>query len=418
MGPALTWPIAAWMSVFGINMLSARLLMVLLSMLVALILWRLAKFLGNADKGLVAIGILGLNIQFLTYGAEVLAEVPMMGMILLGLFCFLKWQEKANLIFAGLGLASFLVAVAVKEYAILPLSLTFLLWWILALVQKEKAKGLFLLGFIWACGLVALMLGLHGGFEGLNAYLEARSSYGSEFLAFNWLLSLKFMLLKPLFWLGTAALVLKWRVKRRREELPMLAMQFSWLFFFMLSAGYDRFGFLLLFIPAIYLADFAPYLWKAAGRIPQSAFWKRSALILIGLLIFSQQTLPIFGKRMIFPSTVNAYEREIAEQLSKYWTPKTVWIYDQQLVPFLNEGIYWRLIESVPSAADNCEEIGIDVVGGWTTPILLAAGPYAFTEYDKCIAWNNYRIVYEGSGKGENQWKIFVLDTNREPSTK
>ena len=78
MGPVLTWPVAAWMAALGKKMWVARMLMVLLTMGVGLIFWRMAKLLGNADKGLIAVGILGLNIQFLTYGAEVLGEVPMM----------------------------------------------------------------------------------------------------------------------------------------------------------------------------------------------------------------------------------------------------------------------------------------------------------------------------------------------------
>ena len=409
MGPALTWPIAAWMAVFGVGMLKARLFMVLLALGVGWILWRLTKLLGNADKGLVAVGIIGLNIQFLTYGAEVLAEVPMMGMIMLGLLFLLRWQQEEKPIFAGLGLLAFLIAVAIKEYAILPLSLALLLWWLFALIGKRKAKGIFFLGLSFAVAQCLLMVVLHGGYQGFVSYLAARSSYGSEFLAFNWILSLKFLILKPLFWLGTAAIFLKWRIKRRSEELPMLAMQLAWLIFFLLSAGYDRFGFLLLFIPAIYLADFAPYLWKEAGRNPKSGKLKRVVLIMLGLVIFSQQTFPILGRRMVFPSTVNAYEKDIAKQLSSIQCTDPIDIYDQQLVPFLDEGIPWRLIEKVPSAGENCGGQNLDGAEKTHQPLVIAAGPYAFTEYDKCIVWSKYRVIYTGAGKGENQWKILVL---------
>ena len=116
---------------------------------------------------------------------------------------------------------------------------------------------------------------LHGGPNGLIEYYLGRQSYTSEFFALELGISLKFLLLKPLFWLGTAGMVLKWRVKRRPEEALTLSVQAAWLVFYLFSAGYDRFGFLLLFLPAIYVAEFVPYIWKSLGRITHWA-WLRA----------------------------------------------------------------------------------------------------------------------------------------------
>ena len=323
----------------------------------------------------------------------------------------MKWQADGKLWQAGLGILAWLLAVGIKEYAILPLSLALFLWWIFGLLAKKgKAWNLFLLGLVWAFALFIWMLALHKGLSGYLDYLQMRQSYGSEFLAFEWANSLKFLALKPLFWLGTAAILLKLKIKRRKEELLMLALQLGWLVFFLLSAGYDRFGFLLLFIPAIYLAEFAPYLWKEAGRMPKWKILKHTGLILLGLVIFSQQTFPKFAQRMLQPETINAAEKEMASQL-KLLPKGKVMLFDQQLVPFLDTSVDWELVAFVPSFAIDLDNLDFSMPQMPNAYDMLVAGPYAFTEYDKWIEWGAIKPIY--NGKMAEKWIIFGRKTAR-----
>ena len=397
MGPVLSLPISIWLRLFGADMFTARILMLILSLGFAFVFFRLAKFLGDEIKALIAVGIISLNIQFLTYGAEVLGEVPMMAAIFLGVLCLLKWQSSGKWFFAFAGLVAFLVAVSIKEYALLPISLSILFWWILAI--HRKGKHIFILGLAWALLAACLFLILHGGFRGTMAYLEARKSYGSEFLAFNFPLSLKFLAFKPLFWLGTIALILKWRVKQRPADFVLLSVHLAWLIFFMLSDGYDRFGMLLLFIPAIYLADFGPYLWKEAGRRKSQRIWKRAALLLIAIAVFAQKTPLIFANRIANPEMINFEERAIAEEIAQY-PDKVIFVFDQQIIPFFHKTTKWQAVSFVPSNSAACTDFSF-----LEKCELLVAGPYAFTEYDNCIPWQHFQSIFEVEGVG-GKWQI------------
>ncbi len=403
MGPFLTYPIGTLMGLFGSTMLNARILMVLLSLVAIWGFFRLARGLTSELKALIAVAIMALNIQFLTYGAEVLGEVPMMGLILAGLGCFLRWDRGEGLKWAAWGIVLWCMAVGIKEYAILPTGLSLGILFLIRLLSKKDAARVVVLTGTYTLALILTLMLLHDGLRGLVTHLQARESYGSEFLAFNLGISLKFLLLKPLFWLGTGAMVLKWRVKQRPEEALTLSVQAAWLIFFLLSAGYDRFGFLLLFLPAIYVAEFVPYLWKEAGRKREWAIPKRIALIMIGLLIFSQQTFWVFGNRILHPERINAAEKQVAKWLSVHDAHffSTV---DQQLIPFLEEGMRYYPTRYVPSMV---HDPSLPQFFTYMEPgLYFAAGPYAFTEYQQRIDWGAMTAV-DSVIVGEERWVLY-----------
>jgi hypothetical protein len=403
MGPVQAYPMGWWLRFCGETMLAGRMLMVLLSLGAAFVFYRFARALTTAGKALIAVGIMGVNIQFLTYGAEVLGEVPMMGLVIGGMSFLLRWERGKATWNAGLGLLLWCLAVGIKEYAILPTGLSLGIWFLMRLISKNKPLQALTLTGVYAAMLALTLLLLHGGGRGLQAYVVARQSYGSEFLAFNFGISLKFLLLKPLFWLGTGSIVLKWRVKRRGADAMALSVQLAWLVFFLLSAGYDRFGFLLLFLPAIYVAEFAPYLWREAGRKRNWAWARRLALVIVGLAIFSQQTYWVFGKRIAHPETVNATELEAVAIAVQSKIPK-IFTVEQQMAVFLDRvGIPWRLVSIVPSAA-----LGQKLLPEFklARDEAMLAGPYAFTEYEDCFDWSKLQVG-DSIVMGGQRWYYF-----------
>jgi Dolichyl-phosphate-mannose-protein mannosyltransferase len=401
MGPVQAYPLGWWMRCLGESMLSGRLFMILLSLGTAFALFRLGKALTSSAKALIAVGLLAVNIQFITYGAEVLGEVPMMGLILGGLGFLLRWERGGASWNAGVGLIFWCLAVGIKEYAMLPTGLSLVIWLLIRLISREKPLKIFALGIAYALALVLTLALIHG--VHVLAYLQARQSYGSEFLAFNLGLSLKFLLFKPLFWLGMGAMVLKWRVKQRGADALILSVQAAWLVFFLLSAGYDRFGFLLLFLPAIYVAEFVPYLWQEAARKREWAWPKRIGLIVIGLVVFAQQTYWVFGKRMLQPELVNGAERAAAAWVEGYYG-QAIFTMDQQLIPFLSEGQAWGLTGYVPSQKDDFALPRYFFhLPAHTT---FAAGPYAFTEYQNRIDWAAMQAIDSVEVAGE-KWVFY-----------
>lgn len=404
MGPVLAYPLAGWMALLGESMLVARLGMVFLTLLATVAFFWVGRQLMRPQKAIVAVGLMALNIQFLTYGAEVLGELPMMGLVFAGIGCFLAWDKKGGWQWAALGIVCWCLAVGVKEYAILPLGLSLVIWWLMREVAKDRPVPVLKLGFAFVLVLV-LMLGIiYGGPQKMMDHYIGRQSYSAEFFAVDLDISLKYLLLKPLFWLGTAAMVLKWRVKRRPEEALTLSVQAAWLVFFLLSAGYDRFGFLLLFLPAIYVAEFVPYVWKSLGRITHWAWLRRTMLVIVALVVFAQQTWWVFGKRIAAPELVNAIEWKATWRL-EHAKGNVVVTAEQQVALFLEQiGQRWRLVSLVPSQGRACDypHEDFDLQRGE----LFLAGPYAFTEYPKCIHWDKLSVV-DSVSAGEEQWVIY-----------
>jgi hypothetical protein len=455
MGPVQAHPLGVWLKITGDSMRNARIFAILLALLTTIALFALARSLTKPPqtsspsplasnplslasnplplaKPLTAILLIALNIQFLTYGAQALGEVPMMGFILTGILCFIQWDKiphwstPAKWLWAIAGITAWCLAIGIKEYALFPLAWSLLIWWVLRIVTKSSpsplprpdpsgasslsysasASNIFLLGLLMIIALALTLFLLHAGPQQTIQYFRDRSSYGSEFLALNLAISLKYLALKPLFWLGTAAMVLKYRIKRRKEELLTLSVQSAFLIFYLLSAGYDRFGFLLLFLPAIYLAEFAPYLWKEAGRNPHRAILRRTVLILLTFLVFSQQTWLFFGKRIANPGTVNAIEKAALTKIDALNPkPQTVVTAEQQMALFLPK-IHqnYRLVSIVPSMGEEIEKPIPDFFIG--NDDILLAGPYAFTEFYNAIDWTTLEPLDSLKMNGE-KWVIY-----------
>jgi hypothetical protein len=404
MGPVLAYPLAGWMALLGEKMLVARFGMVLLTLLAVWALVWVGRMLTRPQKAIVAVGLLALNIQFLTYGAETLGELPMMGIVLAGVGCFLAWDRNGRWMWAGLGILTWCLAIGIKEYAILPLGLSLVFWWLMREIARDRPVAILKLGIFFFLALTLTLTLLHGGLNGLIEHYMGRQSYTSEFFAVDLGTSLKFLLLKPLFWLGTAAMVLKWRVKKRAEEGFTLSVQAAWLVFYLLSAGYDRFGFLLFFLPAIYVAEFIPYLWKSLGRITHWAWLRRTMLVFAGLIVFGQQTWWVFGKRIVQPETVNAIEWKATWRL-EHAKAKVILTAEQQMAIFLEEfHLKWRLPSIVPSQGRDCNGFHPDFELAHGE--LFLAGPYAFTEYEKCVDWGNLTVV-DSVTAGEEKWVIY-----------
>lgn len=405
MGPVQAYPLGAWLRLVGDTMLAGRIFMVLVSLGAAFALYRLGRALTTSTKASIAVALMALNIQFLTYGAEVLGEMPMMGLVLAGISCFLRWDRGHGWWWAVLGIVAWCLAVGIKEYAMLPLAMSLVVWLALKGFSKDRPLAVLYLGVGFGIGLgltVAWLAIPHGG---LVAHLLDRQSYRSEFLALDLGTSLKYLLFKPLFWLGTGAMVLKWRVQRRPAEALTLSVQAAWLVFFLLSAGYDRFGFLLLFLPAVYVAEFVPYLWQEAGRQPRWAWLRRATLVVVAWVVFSQQTYWVFGQRILHPDLVNAVERAATARLRERPAGRVVTV-EQQMALFLDAvGQRWRLYSRVPSQGRGCDHpdpelrLALDEV--------LLAGPYAFTEYDKCIDWTHLEAI-DSVQVGAERWVFYA----------
>ncbi|MEM6273321.1 MAG: glycosyltransferase family 39 protein [Bacteroidota bacterium] len=389
LGPALSYPLGSWGQLFGTEMLSLRLFMVLFSLVALWTYFQLVRLRVADHKAFWALVLVVGNVQLLTYGAEVLGEVPMLGWLFLGLAFWLRHLESEQLRFAlGAGVALGM-ALLTKAYLAAPLVLT-LGGWSLILLLRGAFRQMFatlLLGAVAGGLLLGWQAAESGSLLAVGDWLGQRSSYRSEFLAFDGGETLRFLLFKPVIVLGTVALVVKVRIKREPADLLLLIWHGSHLLFFLASAGYDRFGFQLLFVPAIYLGEFAAAGWKRVGGFRRGRRVAQAGFLLLVLLLASQQSLYLLGRRTLGPPP-NAEEKAVVAEVLRRDVAR-VFTYDQQIVPFLPEAVRFRLPVVVPSNAAKCPDLNLRN-GEW-----LIAGPYARTEYPSCVAWETLEKMGE-----------------------
>lgn len=408
LGPAVQVPASIWMKIFGTSMATARAFILPFSLLLLGIFLALARELTGKKKALWAGLLIAGNIQLLTYGSQFLGEVPMLFWLFLGLWFQVRWlkggEGQANH-FLG-ALVGFLTALACKESILMPLGAGMLLFMVTSLFRRDWAKAVgvafqgILLGLAWVALIYSRVL------EGKDFwdFWELRSGYGKEFFALEFTESLRFLLFKPLIWLGMAALLLKMQVRRDPRDWFLGLVFLAQLIFFLLSRGYDRFGFQLIFIPAIYLSEFVVFAVDWIQKKKNMRLLWQVGGIIVFLVVFTQQSFPLLAQRLLDPASVNAGEKCLGEELNRLGI-LDVFTYDEQIVTFLPSGANYRLEPMVHVNADLCKPLELRL-GEY-----LVAGEYARTEFPNCVNWPQLEQV--GScGEGAQRYEIFGIKGN------
>lgn len=406
LGPTLNYPLAVVYRLTGGGMLPLRLAMAAFSLLSLLAFWTLGKaVLDKEAKMLWAAALVIGNVQFVSYGAQVLGEVPMLGWLFLGMWALARWLQGGHITWAIGGILAWFMAILTKEYIAIPVALAMLGFWGALLLRRDR-RWLAWMGL--GIGIGALLLGYHlqraGGLAEVRRWFDERQSYGSEFLAFDLLECGRLLLYKPLVLLGTAAMVLRVAVRARLLDVFLLCFQVAWLLFFLSSAGYDRFGFQLIFLPALYLSEFILTLWE---RWTLRRWWRIALFAVVFAGLFSQRTLPQLAERLLDTQPVNAAERAAADLLKGHGL-RAIFTYDQQLALFLPDSLHLRLSATVPSNAAHAPRLEL-APGEY-----FLAGPYAFTEFQYAVDWTALEQMGE-CGEGMSRYVLYRKWPDRKP---
>lgn len=381
LGAPLNIYYASWLKVFGGEMGSARLATIIFSLIGFWALFNLVRRSFSIEKAFWTALLLIGNIQLLSYGSQVLGEMPMMAGVLCGLNFILRWRQSGKWQWWLLAIPALLWAVFCKAYIALPIGFGLGMWILISLFKRDgKAMATLGLAMLWGLGVIAAMVVEQGGWSEFQVFLQNRGSYANEFFTFDFVEALRFLIFKPLFSLGSLALLIRIYFQRRDDDILLACFQLSLLVFFLCSAGYDRFGFLLLFIPAIYLSEFCLSLWNR---------WKgkRALQVVFGIvfaILFVQQTPLILARD--WPGRM-ANEKAWLEK----WVEaepgglNSVFTYDQHYALLCQK--LFRLPVVVPSNKQNCEPLVL------RAGEFLVAGPYAFTEYQNCIPWDTLEEI-------------------------
>lgn len=372
-GPAANYPTAGLMQLLGPYMWVARLSAGLFAGAALLGLWHLGRHhFRHTHTGIWAVLLLGLNVQFATYGSQYLGEPFLLGWLLLGISSMALWLKRPALHWLLLAMLGCNGAILSKEYVALPLGLSLLTVLAVLLWHRDpRARG-----WLWLCatlplGAVLYYLLRFDSLETLQAYWSLKRNYSEEFWVFQWRTALGFVALKPVIWLGMLALAVRVYVRRRLLDGWLLALQ-GWLMLgYVASAAFDRFGLLLMPIPALYLAEWFAAIWARGVQQPYARYPVATALgLLASLAVLAMQRTPL----MLWHHWQQRQAPTVPCLAQSLQPHHAYFTYDLQLVPHLMDRP-WRLPTYPPSS--------------WThePPLhlrpneLLLAGDYAHTEY-------------------------------------
>ncbi len=320
-GPALILPVALAYRLFGVSLVTGRLVAALYLMFTFGALFLCVRRLWDRNTGLLAVVLALAATDVLYWGRSVLGDIPALGLFLFGIWILLHGLEEGRVWFLLGGGLFFGLAFDAKEFygiAFLPP---------LALFLKEywgQRRRLLLGVLAYGVGValplaayLALKLVILGSLtQAVHHFLEQKALLRHEFftpltIGRIYLESVAYLLGHPLFWLGSLGFFWLWR----RQGLTPGQRLWLWNFFiwsllYLTAVFWHRFA-----LPALFLAT-GPAAWTlirvAKGLLASvaPAACRRAAAALLAvfaLLTFSHSGLDTLGA--IASAHTNAPER-------------------------------------------------------------------------------------------------------------
>ena len=270
-GPTVMLPIAGMFKVFGIGLLQARIVVALYMVAAVYVFYKLVKDLSNGKLAFAAVALLvsSRSILFVTYGRQILGEVPGLFFLVLGLLLwFANW---GNNNWKRLTLIGFLFGLAMitKYQYLLFLAPTLILAWFLDIFYYKTTshKNFLIPGIVAAVSFAlwqAITLQFMGPATALENLVLLRAS--AEGAAFNFdpaQIARNFgaLLARSVYlWALFPAVIYGFFVSRPRTSegqkwgVLYLLMTLNLAWFVIASIGWIRYAFLGLAVAGIFIA--------------------------------------------------------------------------------------------------------------------------------------------------------------------
>lgn len=271
-GPTVMLPIAAMFKLLGIGLLQARIVVGLYMIAAVYVFYKLVKDLSNKPLALVATILLvsSRSVLFLTYGRQILGEVPGFFFLMFGLMLwFTNWGNNGWIRLTIIGLLFGLAMITKYQYLLFIAPALILSWFLNFFYYKTASHKNFLIPGLIAAGSFAFWQGITLQFMGPATALEnltlLRAS--AEGAAFSFNPAQISQNLSELFsrsvYLGALlpALFYGLFVSLRRDQegqkwsVLFLLMSLNLVWFVIASIGWIRYAFLGLAIAAIFIAQ-------------------------------------------------------------------------------------------------------------------------------------------------------------------
>lgn len=360
---------------------------------------------GPGRAGWAMLVVVG-SLQFVTFGAQYVGEVPLLFYLLLGLLAQSFALQAGRIRWGPVVLAALAwnAAILTKEYALVPVGWAVFVGFVLAVRARSPWRWVLLVqGMLLPVGLL-LWYGVQAGsWAELHAFWGLRQAELPKFFQPELSASLGFLVGKPVILFGTLAVFIKAYFQREAFTQFCAIWHGSGLLFFLLGVGWDRFGLLLLPVSALFLADWLRAAWVKLGawHVRYRA-GKRTALVLVLLVLAWQKTPVVLVKNTVAPP--NAGERAVGNALAQAGFTQA-FTYDPAVVPFLPPTVTCRLAPLPPRMRTHLRPLVLQ------SGEVFIAGPYAFTEYPSGWRTQPLRQIWEVfPGQPDKHYALYLSE--------
>ncbi len=298
-GPAVILPVALAYKLFGVSLLSGRLVAGAYLVLAFLALFLGARRLWGSATGLLAVALAFLGTDVLYWGRSVLGDIPALGLFLCAIYFIIRGLESRalwSLFWGGIFLG---LAFNAKEFyglaCLPPLVLLVQQQW-----RDKRRLGLSVLAFSAGAALpplayLALKAVILGSLTGaILHFLEQKKLLCHEFftpltIGRIYPESLLLLLQDPLFWLGCLGVGWIWKKETPSPGVTLWIWNFIlWSAVYLTAVYWHRFA-----LPGLFLACplAAYFLRKVAARLTSGVFtpaprWLAPGIIAAFLVLF------------------------------------------------------------------------------------------------------------------------------------
>ncbi|GIV43828.1 MAG: hypothetical protein KatS3mg035_0951 [Bacteroidia bacterium] len=388
-GPVLHYPASWFISITDWDFHYLRFYMAFLNAFLPFCIYTISKDFFPPRSALWAAVLSILNVQFWIYGSQYLGEIILIQWILWGIyFQWLTLIKQKKIIYLCLSQIFFYLAILTKEYIALPLGLYLFFAWIYwSIIHKKWLNALLLQGVLLPVAPLLFYYIHFQDFISFQKYWELKKDYQSEFLYLN-TEPLLFLIKKPLILIGYVTMIIKWLIKKRKEDFLLGILQTLFLVFFLISKGFDRFGFLLFPIASLYVSEWLPFLWNFVFK---TLFLK---------IIFVATSLVLFAQNLVNPFywesqwKKNEYLKLLAYKIQTSNIP-SFFTYEIELIPYL-KNLSIRTSSIPPVSSHRIKEK--------IKENYFLIGEYAQTEYSN--TWNKEDYIKIGEYGNYTMWKL------------
>lgn len=387
-GPVLHYLASFYTKITGWNFYHLRIFMCFLNAFFPILIFQISSHFFQSKSKIWAVILFIFNLHFLVYGSQYIGEVFMMECLLLGIYfqfqAILK-LKKYTIIYSQI---FFYLAILTKEYIALIIGLYLLTTWIFGiLIYKRFFSYLFWQGLLLPLPSLVFYIMEFNSIYDFIEYWNSKKDYQKEFFDFN-PANILWIIKKPLVLIGYCLIILKVIIRKKIHDIFLFFLQTLLISFFLLGVGFDRFGFWLIPVSILYIAEWLAFIWDF---IVKTILSKIFFIVVLLIMIFQNTVNPFYWYYMW---QKNEHLKSLALMIQNSGIHQ-FFTYEVEIIPYMKE----IQIETTSTPPISSSRIKTKIRKKY-----FLVGSYAQTEYTNTYKWEDYTKIWEF--KGYQMWKL------------